>query len=286
MVGSRHSSLRLPSTTVRASTAPRCPWAGVTSPAGQPNSQASTSAVTSRGTDQGWSGGAVDGRRTPPRRSATLPERGPISGGAGSGVGAFAGPVAGLLADSLARRMVRSTRAASDHRVAGGWPVSAGRMRTSFVVDPGAWMTVWQRSDAGRKGRGSARAGGSPQRVGGAGRRARGHAQDPFSLGVRRGSRPWVAFRCGMAMREGAVTGAGCQADRPKEPAFIGSQPSRAAPVARSTWLIGAFRLWFGRLWCLRPPSTALLALDKRRTRRVWAVVALSPVVRERSSTT
>ena len=239
MVGSRHSSLRLPSTTVRASTAPRCPWAGVTSPAGQPNSQASTSAVTSRGTDQGWSGGAVDGRRTPPRRSATLPERGPISGGAGSGVGAFASSLAGSLvgsgADSLARRMVRSTRAASDHRVAGGWPVSAGRMRTSFVVDPGAWMTVWQRSDAGRKGRGSARAGGSPQRVGGAGRRARGHAQDPFSLGVRRGSRPWVAFRCGMAMREGAVTGAGCQADRPKEPAFIGSQPSRAAPVARST---------------------------------------------------
>jgi hypothetical protein len=47
--------------------------------------------------------------------------------------------------------------------------------------------------------RGPARAGGSPQRVGGAGRRARGHAQDPFRLGVRRGSRPRMAFRCGMA---------------------------------------------------------------------------------------
>jgi hypothetical protein len=64
------------------------------------------------------------------------------------------------------------------------------------------------------KDEGTARAGGSPQRVGGAGRRARGHAQDPLSLGVRRGSRAWVAFRCGMAMREGAGTGPVCQAAR------------------------------------------------------------------------
>src|SRR4029453_3047701 len=93
----------------------------------------------------------------------------------------------------------------------------------------------------GEEGRGPARAGGSPQREGGAGRRARGHAQDPFSLGVRLGSRPWVAFRYGMARPEGAVTAAGCQVDRPEAPAFIGSQPSRAAPVAGSTWSLGRF---------------------------------------------
>jgi hypothetical protein len=42
----------------------------------------------------------------------------------------------------LARRMVNSTRAASDHLVVA--VVSAGRMRTSFVVDPGA-VAVRQR---------------------------------------------------------------------------------------------------------------------------------------------
>jgi len=37
--------------------------------------------------------------------------------------------------------------------------------------------------------------------------------------------------------------------------AFIRSQPSRAAAVAGSTQLIRVFRLWFGHLWCLRPPE-------------------------------
>jgi hypothetical protein len=51
MVGSRHSSLRLPSTTVTATVARPWSWTGVTSPAGHPSSQASTSAVTSSGTE-------------------------------------------------------------------------------------------------------------------------------------------------------------------------------------------------------------------------------------------
>jgi hypothetical protein len=58
MVGSRHSSLSDPSTTVRATVA--APWSctAVTGPAGQPTSHASTLAVTSSGTDQGGSGRA------------------------------------------------------------------------------------------------------------------------------------------------------------------------------------------------------------------------------------
>ncbi|HET7519360.1 MAG TPA: hypothetical protein VFN05_17055, partial [Actinomycetes bacterium] len=52
MVGSRHSSLRPPSTTVTAMAARPCPCAAVTSPAGQPSSQTSTSGVISTGTDQ------------------------------------------------------------------------------------------------------------------------------------------------------------------------------------------------------------------------------------------
>jgi hypothetical protein len=205
MVGSRHSSLRLPSTTVTATVARPWSWAAVTSPAGHPSSQASTSAVTSSGTDQaGWSG-AVDGRKTPRSRSATLPERGPISGGAGSFVGSYgpagAGPYASADAGSLARRMVSSTRSASDHGGAAGRPrVSRERMRSPFGGRPAlGGRAAAGRRRAGRRARGPARAGGSPQREGGAGRRARGHAQDPFSLGVRRGSRPRVAFRCGMA---------------------------------------------------------------------------------------
>jgi hypothetical protein len=165
MVGSRHSSLRLPSTTVRASAAPRCPWAGVTTPAGQPNSQASTSGVTSRGTDQPCSAravdgrtrpsrhstGAVDGPRTPPRRSATLPVRGPSSGGAGSFVRPVANPVGSSLPGAFARRMVSLTRSASGHAAGVGGPVgSAERMRTSFAVGPGAWRPCGSRVDAGR----------------------------------------------------------------------------------------------------------------------------------------
>jgi hypothetical protein len=166
MVGSRHSSLRLPSTTVTASAPRRWPWAGVTRPAGQANSQASTAGVTSRGTDQARWGGVVDSRRTPSRPSATLPERGPISGGAGSFVGGFAGSFTGWFAgwltgwlagwfagwfpSSCTRRMVRSTRAASDHAVVAGPGVSAGRMRTSFGVDPALGWPCGSRVDAGR----------------------------------------------------------------------------------------------------------------------------------------
>ena len=75
-----------------------------------------------------------------------------------------------------------------------------GAHAESFRWTPRRSGAVRQRVDAGRgEGLGTGPGGGSPQREGGAGRRARGHAQDPFSLGVRRGSRPWVAFRCGMA---------------------------------------------------------------------------------------
>jgi hypothetical protein len=230
MVGSRHSSLRLPSTTVRATLARPWSWAGVTSPAGQPSSQASTSEVTRSGTDQGRSTGAVDRLGAPSPRSLTLPARGPAAAGAGTRAGWFAisawaprrvgpdmGPAsagagtrAGWFATlaswfatlaSAARRMVSSTNSASDHAGAAWRPVmSTERMRTSFAVDPGASAAVRQRVDAGRRrAREPARAGGSPQREGGAGRRARGHAQDPFSLGWRRGWRPRAAFRCGMA---------------------------------------------------------------------------------------
>jgi hypothetical protein len=57
MVGSRHSSVSAPSITVTATVSPWWPWAGVSSPAGQPSSQASASGVTSSGTDQGRSAG-------------------------------------------------------------------------------------------------------------------------------------------------------------------------------------------------------------------------------------
>ena len=187
MVGSRHSSLSQPSTTVRATVAPPWPWAGVASPAGQPTSHASTSGVLRSGTDQGRSVGAgvgggvgitagaevgaavgvmdggrtgavdggmegvgpgvVDDRETSPRRSVTLPARGPAS----AGVGSFAGPVGSLASgmgsypsrvDPLASRVVSSTSSASGQAgagAAGQRAVSTGRMRTSFVVGPGAW---------------------------------------------------------------------------------------------------------------------------------------------------
>jgi hypothetical protein len=162
MVGSRHSSLRLPSITVTATVAPPWSWAGVTNPAGQPSSQASTSGVTRRGTDQAAGAGTMTGRGTPPPRSAgavdgrrtpapgwvTLPARGPTAAGVGcvlagvsrglGGVGRVLGSVASSAAGRFARRMVSSTRSDSDHGVvAGGWSmVSAGRMRTSFGWTP------------------------------------------------------------------------------------------------------------------------------------------------------
>jgi hypothetical protein len=58
MVGSRHSSLSDPWTTVRATVSSPWSWTALTSPAGQATSQASTFGVTSSGTDQGGSGGA------------------------------------------------------------------------------------------------------------------------------------------------------------------------------------------------------------------------------------
>jgi hypothetical protein len=138
MVGSRHSSLSEPSTTVTAS-AP--PWSctPLTSPAGHPTSHASTSGATSSDTDQSASSGAVDSGRTPSGGSATLPVGGPATRRGGW----FAGPVVTGGTGPLARRMVRSTRAASDQAgpavsdhvgpvVGGGAMVSAGRMRLSL----------------------------------------------------------------------------------------------------------------------------------------------------------
>ena len=136
----------------------------------------------------------------------------------------------------------------------------------------------------GKDGR-PARAGGSPQQLGEAGRRARGHAQDPFSLGVRRGSRPWVAFRCGMAMGEGAVRGAVCQADRPDPVAFIGSQPSRAAVVAGVARLIRPLRLWFRHLWCLHPPLYGPAGTRQAPDPAGVVSLPLSPGRTERSTT-
>jgi hypothetical protein len=115
MVGSRHSSLSEPSTTVTASTPPWS-WAPVTSPAGHPTSHASASGVTSSGTDQSGSSRVVDSPGTPPAGSVTLPVGGPADGRGGS--------VAGRgrwVAEWVARRMVRSTRAASDQ----GGPVGS-----------------------------------------------------------------------------------------------------------------------------------------------------------------
>jgi hypothetical protein len=65
MVGSRHSSLSVPSTTVTATVAPPWSWARVTSPAGHSTSQASASGVTSSGTDQGRSSGSAESGRVP-----------------------------------------------------------------------------------------------------------------------------------------------------------------------------------------------------------------------------
>ena len=84
MVRSRHSSLRLPSTTVTATVAPPWSCASEATPTGQPTSHASTSGATRSGTAHGrWAGGggAVDNPETLVPGSATLPERGPISPG-------------------------------------------------------------------------------------------------------------------------------------------------------------------------------------------------------------
>ncbi|HEV3504071.1 MAG TPA: hypothetical protein VG637_02175, partial [Actinomycetes bacterium] len=72
MVGSRHSSLSVPSTTVTATVAPPWSWAAVTSPAGHPSSQASASGVTSSGTDHGRSAGSA-GPGGPPATAGTGP---------------------------------------------------------------------------------------------------------------------------------------------------------------------------------------------------------------------
>jgi hypothetical protein len=161
MVGSRHSSPSHPSTTVRATVASPWSWTAVTSPAGQATSHASTSGVTSSGIDQGRSGGPS------------------------SRVGSFA------------NRVVSSTSSASG-QAGPGRAVSTERMVVLCEWSRPAHGSAAARGE--RRTRGPARASGSPQRVGRAGRRAWGHAQDPFSLGVRRGSRP-RAFRCGMATR-------------------------------------------------------------------------------------
>ena len=101
----------------------------------------------------------------------------------------------------------------------GRWPCGRGGGRRADGIE-GAHAGVlcvgpggggWRRRRVGWRTRGTARAGGSPQRVGGAGRRAPGQAQEPFGLGVRRGARARVAFRCGMARPKGAVTRAACQ---------------------------------------------------------------------------
>jgi hypothetical protein len=61
MVGSRHSSLSDPSTTVRAAPVRWWPWGAVTIPAGQPSSQASTSGVIRSGIDHTPAGAAGSG---------------------------------------------------------------------------------------------------------------------------------------------------------------------------------------------------------------------------------
>jgi hypothetical protein len=86
MVGSRHSSLSAPSTTVTAS-AP--PWSctAVTSPAGHSSNHASTSEVTSSGTAKARPAGPVDSPRTAWVPPATLPVGGPGTGARGSNAG-------------------------------------------------------------------------------------------------------------------------------------------------------------------------------------------------------
>jgi hypothetical protein len=110
----------------------------VTSPVGHPTSHASASGVTSSGNDQSGSAGVVDSPGTLPAGSVTLPVGGPADGRGGS--------VAGRdrwVAEWAARRMVKSTRAASDQAdpvgsdrmgpvAGGGTIVSAVRMRLSL----------------------------------------------------------------------------------------------------------------------------------------------------------
>jgi hypothetical protein len=230
MVRSRHSSLRLPSTTVTATPAPPWSWAGVTSPAGHPSNQASTSPVTSSGTAQGRSGGrssgAVDSPRTPVPRSTTLPVRGPTIGGSRTGVGMAgsgtdAGPAgsgtgagswASRAAGSWASRVVRATRSAGDQAGrAGCSAVVAERMRTSFGVDPGARVAVWRRD--GRRAElvgGWTGPGGRLASVGGRSR-APGPGTRAGPLQPRREA--GVAAQGGVPVRHGNA--GGCRAGRP-----------------------------------------------------------------------
>ena len=227
MVGSRHSSLRPPSTTVTATVGAAVVVRGRDQPrrpAEQPGLDLRRSPAAAptrpgcRGDGRSRSGGRGCGQ--PGRVPVGYPPKGPMRRGGCSWARARrrggsvppGGRVRPVAADS--------TRSASDHGGAAGRPrVSRGAHADVLSVDARRSGPRQRGRRAGRRARGPARAGGSPQRVGGAGRRARGHAQDPFSLGVRRGSRPRVAFRCGMAMREGAVTGAVCQDQgRPNRP--------------------------------------------------------------------
>jgi hypothetical protein len=133
IVGSRHSSLSSPSTTVTASAPPPCRWTPELSPAGQRTNQASTSEVRRSGTGRSRRVGAVDNPGTPSAGSVTLPVGGPAYGRGGS-VMSPGGPVmggGGSVMGWAARRVARSTRAASDH--SGGYvSLPVGRMRLSL----------------------------------------------------------------------------------------------------------------------------------------------------------
>jgi hypothetical protein len=149
--------------------------------------------------EQGYRPGAVGracGQPDDPRAGFGYPpERGPIPGGWGCGVPA--GDSARELDGEVGQPGLRPG--------GGGWGSDGVEGAHADVLLDGSRRSVAVRQPlepGGEQDSGPARAGGSPQRVGGAGRRARGQAQDPFGLGVRRGSRsrePWVAFRCGMA---------------------------------------------------------------------------------------
>jgi hypothetical protein len=86
MVGSRHSSTSVPSTTVKAPAAPPWSWAGSCCPGDQASSQTSTASLRSNGADQGRSGSwRRSGRQ---RRAATAKRSVTATSSAGDGAAA------------------------------------------------------------------------------------------------------------------------------------------------------------------------------------------------------
>lgn len=176
IVGSRHSSLSSPSTTVTATTDRPWPWAGVTCPAGQPSSQASTAGVASSGTRQASPRSPAAGGRARAASAARLA----VSSASAAGGGG-----------SARRDRRRASRVRTG--VLPGW--RAGRRRRAGVAVGPAPL-------------------GSPQRMDEAARRAPGHAQDAFRPRSRARSLARVAHRCGMTSKDAGLPGR-CQGDRP-----------------------------------------------------------------------